>query len=458
MSRSFRAQLGLGAVGLLVVFLLAVFFAGRATFQEQLRQLEDQSHVVAVSVIATAEAGHLDRPTMARAIGWLPVPDDGVVAMIDVATGTLAASRGSADVVATLTQPTFESGLHEDVDGLGRLYASAWTTDRLCRVVVGLPRRMAWERTLPIYRRNALNATAWYLLSFGAMVWMLARWSGSLRHLESIASRVSAGNLSTPARQPMATTELEQMQRTMIGMIDRVRELQGQVVRQERLAAIGTLVSGVAHEISNPLQSILGSAQVIQSNPDLPVSVRTDLAVIQQESARAAAIIRNLTRFTRQQEPGPSPVHLSEVVQWLTDLWRRRLESQGISLVVDDRAKGAATVVSTELQQVALNFLVNAEYAVLHGAHAERRVIVRTCDVVGGRIRFEVEDSGAGVPADEEAKLFQPFYTTKPVGEGTGLGLSVSYGIIHSYGGDIGYERGSMGGARFFFEVPADHR
>jgi C4-dicarboxylate-specific signal transduction histidine kinase len=139
-------------------------------------------------------------------------------------------------------------------------------------------------------------------------------------------------------------------------------------------------------------------------------------------------------------------------------LWRGRLAEQSIVFEIDDRSRRVVNVVASELQQVALNFLVNAEYAVLHSGRSDRRVVVRTRDTGAGWVRMEVEDSGDGVSPEDEAKLFQPFFTTKPVGDGTGLGLSVSYGIVHSYGGTIGYERGAMGGARFYFELPAVER
>ncbi len=441
---------------LLVPFLTAMFFAARATFQEQLRELEEQSNVIATSVMATAEAGHIDRATIARALANLPVPDDGVVAMMDVKTGSIVSARGPAAVLASL-QPDHVPHMvtRIDVDGFGRAYASAAAGDGLSRIVVGLPRRMAWAQASPIFLRNAINAGAWYLILFATLYFFLSRWNRSVRHLEETAARVSAGDLRTPAPRPMPTSELEQMQTTMTEMITRVRELQRHVVRQERLAAVGTLVSGVAHEISNPLQSILGSAQIIQAHAELPGDVQSELTIIQQESARAGNIIRNLTRFTRQQPGGPGPVRLSEIAQWLTDLWRRRLDRQGILLEVDDQATRVASGVATELQQVALNFLVNAEYAVLRGSNPARRVIVRTRDAAESRVRFEVEDSGAGVDPKDQDKLFHPFFTTKPVGEGTGLGLSISYGIVHSYGGTIGYDRGEMGGARFYFEIPA---
>jgi C4-dicarboxylate-specific signal transduction histidine kinase len=111
------------------------------------------------------------------------------------------------------------------------------------------------------------------------------------------------------------------------------------------------------------------------------------------------------------------------------------------------------TAVFTELQQVALNFVINAEQAIVENPEQQRRIVIRTRDV-GQQVRLEVEDSGPGVPVEDEPKLFQPFFTTKPVGQGTGLGLSVSYGIIRSYGGKISYRRGSGGGAVFWFELP----
>jgi two-component system NtrC family sensor kinase len=314
-----------------------------------------------------------------------------------------------------------------------------------------------WESVLPVFRRNAINAAWWYLLSVGALYFFVARWLRSQAELEKIASRVTAGDLNTPPTKRMATSELEEMQRTMVEMITRLRELQHQIVRQERLAAIGVLVSGVAHEINNPLQAILGYSQVLAARDDMPAGAHADLAIIQRESERASTIIRSLSRFTRQQPAGPTAMRLTDIVAWLAEMWQHRLETSDIELVVSDRSTKTVHGVATEIQQVALNFLTNAEYAVLHNParDAERRIFLSTYDTPGGFVRLEIEDTGAGVPADEEGKLFQPFFTTKPVGEGTGLGLSVSYGIVHSHGGTIGYERGSRGGARFYLELPA---
>jgi len=185
---------------------------------------------------------------------------------------------------------------------------------------------------------------------------------------------------------------------------------------------------------------------------ELPESVRHDLALIRRESTRASGIIRNLQRFGRQTTE-PSPVKLSDVVASVLELRQRKIESQDVRLDIDDQSEATVSAVFTELQQVVLNFLINAEQAVSRLDPARRRILIRTSD---GRnsTRLEVEDYGDGVPVGDEPKLFQPFFTTKPVGEGTGLGLSVSYGIITSHGGEIGYRPSHTGGAIFFFELP----
>ena len=147
-------------------------------------------------------------------------------------------------------------------------------------------------------------------------------------------------------------------------------------------------------------------------------------------------------------------MRLGDVITSVAELRQRRLESEDIELRVEDQSKQHVLAVMTELQQVVLNFVVNAEQAIVMSGRRPGRITLRTRDE-GDRVILEVEDTGPGVPHDNEAKLFQPFFTTKPVGQGTGLGLSVSYGIIDSLGGHIGYRRAPAGGAIFYFDLPA---
>jgi C4-dicarboxylate-specific signal transduction histidine kinase len=145
---------------------------------------------------------------------------------------------------------------------------------------------------------------------------------------------------------------------------------------------------------------------------------------------------------------------MPEVIASVVELRQRRLQEQGIILELHEEGSHLVRAIFAELQQVLLNFVTNAEQAIVAARPARRRIVIRTADV-DERLRVEVEDSGPGVAPENESKLFQPFFTTKPVGEGTGLGLSVSYGIIQSLGGEIGYRRAAAGGALFYVELPA---
>jgi C4-dicarboxylate-specific signal transduction histidine kinase len=265
--------------------------------------------------------------------------------------------------------------------------------------------------------------------------------------LQSAFDRMLHGFNETKRALDMQMTEERRIRQQL-------QSLQRQVIRQERLAAVGQLVSGVAHEINNPLQAILGFAELLQMQTDVSDSVKSDLILIQKESARACGIIRNLALFARQQTGDAGAVRLTDVITSVAELRQRRLETEDIELRVEDASTQHVLAVLTELQQVVLNFVVNAEQAIVTSGRLPGRITIRTRDE-HDHVVLEVEDTGPGIPPDNEAKLFQPFFTTKPVGQGTGLGLSVSYGIIDSLGGHIGYRSAPAGGAIFYFDLPA---
>jgi C4-dicarboxylate-specific signal transduction histidine kinase len=359
------------------------------------------------------------------------------------------------------------------VDGVERVFGNAVVGRGPWLASVGIPTSVAWSRIVPIYQRNFAVAIASTLLII-LLTWMFARrWLKAFDHLDATAKRVSRGDLTPLETRPMPTAEMDRLQQTVSSMItnlqsarasiaaqvdderrmrQEVESLQQQVVRQERLAAIGVLVSGVAHELNNPLQSILGFAELLQMQKDMPEHARDDLSLIQKESARASTIIRNLSRFGRQVLE-PTPVRLRDVVASVMELRHRKLNESNIRVEVHERSVGLVMAIFTELQQVLLNFAINAEQSIVQADPPRRQIEIRTGDR-DGWAWIELEDSGPGVPPEHEAKLFQPFYTTKPVGEGTGLGLSVSYDIIRSHNGRIGYRRAASGGAIFYFELP----
>ncbi len=363
----------------------------------------------------------------------------------------------------------------DGVDGVRRMFGQALVERGPWLVTVGIPMSVAtekamalWLRTLPVL---ALTLGGWMVIAFV----FSRRLTRSVAHLESAAQRIAAGDFSPIPPRPMPTREFAELQKAFDQMLLRFNEtrlaldtqmaeerrmrqevesLQRQIIRQERLAAVGQLVSGVAHEINNPLQAILGFAELLQMQKDVPDAVKTDLVLIQKESARACGIIRNLAMFARQQTGDAEPVRLADVIRSVAELRQRRIESEGIELQIDDSSVRPVAAVMTELQQVVLNFVVNAEQAIVMSGRRPGRITVRTLDR-DGRVVLEVEDTGPGVPPDHEPRLFQPFFTTKPVGQGTGLGLSVSYGIIDSLGGHIGYRSSATGGAVFYFDLPA---
>jgi len=236
-------------------------------------------------------------------------------------------------------------------------------------------------------------------------------------------------------------------------MRETLQSLQRQVVRQERLAAVGVLVSGVAHELNNPLQAILGTAELLERHRELGPEALEEVAFVKTQSGRAREIIRNLSRFSSQQSGPPTLVDLRDVIGEVVQLRRRDLDNLSIGLDVEMTTSRKVYANFTEVEQVTLNFVINAQQAIESAARKRGRILIRVFDA-GKKVRLEVQDDGPGVKPEDEPKLFQPFFTTKPVGKGTGLGLSVSYGIIESYGGAIGYRNNEWGGATFFFELP----
>jgi two-component system NtrC family sensor kinase len=298
--------------------------------------------------------------------------------------------------------------------------------------------------------------------------------AGGIDRIHAAVRRIAQGDLSPPAKTPVPNRELAELQDAFITMAANLREahealdrqieqerkmremlqsLQRQVVRQERLAAVGVLVSGVAHELNNPLQAILGTAELLERHSELTPEALEELAFVKTQSGRAREIIRNLSRFSSQQSGPPTLVDLGDVVAEVVQLRRRDLDNSSIHLDVQLGTTRKVYANFTEVEQVVLNFVINAQQSIEAAGRATGRVLIRVFDA-GKKVRLEVQDDGPGVSPEDEPKLFQPFFTTKPVGKGTGLGLSVSYGIIESYGGVIGHHTNEWGGATFFFELP----
>ena len=230
--------------------------------------------------------------------------------------------------------------------------------------------------------------------------------------------------------------------------------LQQQLIQSEKMGAIGQLVSGVAHELNNPLASISAFAQLVLSDASLPAPHRHSADIIANESRRAARIVNNLLTFARQHRAEKVAADINKVLEDTLELREYELGVRGISVVRDYDPGLRETMADVyQLQQVFLNLITNAEQAMVSHRRERHRLVVRT-RAHAGTIRVEIEDSGPGIPAGSLERIFNPFYTTKPTGQGTGLGLSISLGIVSEHGGRIWAENVIGGGSRFVVEIP----
>ena len=230
------------------------------------------------------------------------------------------------------------------------------------------------------------------------------------------------------------------------------KQMEEQLIVNDRLASIGELASGVAHELNNPLTGIIGIAELLLEN-DVPDDVRGDLEVINREAKRTATVVRNLLTFARKREPAKQPTNINKVIE--TALEVRAYEQKVSNIEVNTQfAPDLPEILADgfELQQVFLNIIINAEYFMIE-AHG-RGVFTITTEKVGDIIRASFADDGPGVSKENLGHLFDPFFTTKEVGKGTGLGLSICHGIVAEHGGRI-YAESELGkGTTFIVELP----
>jgi PAS domain S-box-containing protein len=229
--------------------------------------------------------------------------------------------------------------------------------------------------------------------------------------------------------------------------------LQAKLMHAERMAAVGQLVSGVAHEVNNPLTAILGFADLLMDNPEVPESARKDLRVILQEAQRTKQIVQNLLSFARQMPPQRKPVQVNTILRRTLELRAYDFHSRGVE-ISEHLAQELPYVVgdSHQLQQVFLN-IVNNAYDAVREAGRTGRIDITTLKQ-GGFVEVSFRDNGHGVTSPD--RIFDPFFTTKEVGKGTGLGLSICYGIVHEHGGEIFcHNNEGAEGATFIVRFPA---
>jgi len=232
--------------------------------------------------------------------------------------------------------------------------------------------------------------------------------------------------------------------------------LRGRLAQSEKLASLGQFVAGIAHEMNNPLQGVLGHLELLIETSEAARPVRPTLRRIYQEGDRAAKIVRNLLVFTGSRRMSRQRLRIERVLSraLVSRSAGRRRGRIEVSRHQEDNVPDIAGDPAL-LQQALLNILINAEHAIAATSGPGRIETSVAASANGDMVRLTIHDSGRGIPAEILPRIFDPFFTTKEVGQGTGLGLAITYGIIQEHGGTIHAANPPEGGASFVIELPA---
>ena len=232
------------------------------------------------------------------------------------------------------------------------------------------------------------------------------------------------------------------------------RLMQERLLQSEKMVSVGQLVSGVAHELNNPLTGIMGFSQLLlERGPD--ERTRSDVETIYAEAERASKIVQNLLSFARRKRSEKEQADLNELLERVLELRSYDLRIKNIEVVLDlDRELPETMVDADQIQQVFFNVIINAEQSMVEPTEREHGTLTVRSRREGDVIRLSLQDDGSGIEPETLRRIFDPFFTTKETGAGTGLGLTISYGIIDEHGGRIWAESEPGRGTTFIIELP----
>ncbi len=425
----------------------------------------------AIIAVAHAIATHVKEDRSALAEGTLAahLGESGIDALAIVRNGKIVASAGEQLVGSDFGAPG--SSRNE----AGKIQASAQSGDV---VVVARAPASDGSKPAPIVRLVALYVSLFAVTLLVFMYFTLTR--VIVRPLEALVaatSRVAGGSrvLALPPSGPRELADVAASVETMAAKLiaeetalrakveeltlttKRLTEAQSQVIRSERMASVGRLAAGVAHEIGNPIAALLGMEDLLLDGTTPPEEARDFLVRMKKETERISTILRDLLDFARPEAAADSsgqfsPSDVRSVVDEVVALSRPQKNFREIDLEIDGEESPRVTMSTARLTQVLLNLMMNAA-AALEGKKDPRVIVRMKRD--GENVRIEIEDNGPGVREDVRDKIFEPFVTTKDVGQGTGLGLSVCRGLVEAAGGTIDIDATVETGARFIVILPA---
>ena len=290
----------------------------------------------------------------------------------------------------------------------------------------------------------------WFRRAHEERIWL------PLGEIHRMVVEVKHGNLDVKGESP-ETLELGSLTTSFLGMASELREMRDSLeekvrqraaqleaahkdlLRTAKLASLGQLVSGAAHEINNPLTSILGFSEVVLGRPELDPSLQPQLRTVRDEALRLKRLVANLSRISRR---SPGQLHLLDlraIPDRLLDIRTYQLAANNVYLRYTRPEKPIWVKGDADLLlQVMLQLVLNAEQSI-RGSREQGEIRLK-CDVCDGRARITVEDDGCGMPPEARDHIFDPFFTGRPTWQGTGLGLSISHSIVEQHDGEIGVE------------------
>ncbi len=479
-----RLQIVLSLAGVLLLSYVPLFFAIAGVTQATLlasreRAARSIGRAVAAHVAHASDAGQ--RADLEAVLG-ADVGAGGAraIAVFD-ATGQRLAAAGDPVELARMTAPArpFLESARSTHGARGRVFDVVLPA-REAAVVVRVPTDEEAVNAAPLVKVVALYmlvfAIALLAFAYFVLTRVLVR---PIEELSAAADRVARGArvLEVPRRGARELLELGQSvdamasklqgdERALRAKVDELTrttkhltEARAQLARSEHLASVGRLSAGLAHEIGNPLTAVLAMLDLV-ADPDLPADERQDfVARMQRETARIHGILRDLLDFARPEASVVSERGAScEVAEVLADVKALALPQppfREVTLtlsVAEDTPRAA--MAAPRLTQVLLNLVMNAGAAVAAPAARAERVVRLSARRLGDEVEIQVEDTGPGVPPSLASRVFEPFVTTKDVGEGTGLGLAVCRGLVESVGGSIALDQSYAEGARFIVRLP----
>jgi two-component system, NtrC family, sensor kinase len=276
---------------------------------------------------------------------------------------------------------------------------------------------------------------------------------GDFSHRVGVTSRDECGELAAVFNQ--MTENLKASREELEKTVETLKTTQNQLIQSEKLSGIGEFVAGVAHELNNPLTSVMGFAELLQQS-EMAEQNRRYMDVIAKSAKRCQKIVASLLSFARRHAPERKVVCVNEIVESAVEILQYQMRTSNIEVVTNlDPDLPASEVDSHQMQQVFLNIINNARQAM--EGRPQKGLLRVTTESVGEKVRIIFQDNGPGISPENITKIFNPFFTTKEVGKGTGLGLSLCYGIVSEHGGTITPHSALGEGATFVIELPVSH-